>query len=97
MADYKLTNSNAVIRTIDNAYISNDTLNSDWREYQTWLTTGNLPDPADPIPDPVIIITPRQARLILFKVGLLDQVETLINQIGGSTKITWEYATEYLS
>lgn len=39
-------------------------------------------------------VTPRQARLVLLQAGLLDQVESSINTVGGSAKITWEYATQ---
>lgn len=39
-------------------------------------------------------ITPRQARLALLQYGLLDQVEALTAKVGGSTRITWEYALE---
>jgi hypothetical protein len=39
-------------------------------------------------------VTPRQARLALLSVGLLDKVETAVNAAGGATKITWDYATE---
>jgi len=40
----------------------------------------------------VTSVTPRQARLALLQYGLLDQVEALVSKVGGSTKITWEYA-----
>ncbi len=39
-------------------------------------------------------VTPRQARLALLGAGLLNQVEAMVEQSGGATKITWEYATE---
>lgn len=42
----------------------------------------------------VTSVTPRQARLALLAAGLLDQVETAVNQAGGAVKITWDYATE---
>lgn len=40
------------------------------------------------------IVTPRQARLALLAAGLLDQVEAAVTAAGGSTKITWDYATQ---
>ncbi len=49
---------------------------------------------ADYVPPPVTLVTPRQARLALLGAGLLDQVEAMVEQAGGATKITWEYATE---
>lgn len=41
-----------------------------------------------------VTVTPRQARLVLLNAGLLDQVESAVDQAGGSTRIAWEYATE---
>lgn len=49
---YKLTKS-GVQRPADGAWIPNDTANTDWQEYQKWLTAGNTPLPADPDPVPV--------------------------------------------
>ncbi len=47
---YKLTQDvNVVIRVGDGAFIPNDPLNSDWRDYQAWLANGGIPDPADPV------------------------------------------------
>lgn len=41
-----------------------------------------------------VSVTPRQARLALMGAGILDQVQAAVDQAGGSTKITWEYASE---
>jgi hypothetical protein len=45
MADYKLTNTDMVIRTADNAGIPNDPNNRDRIEYDAWLYAGGVPDP----------------------------------------------------
>ena len=48
---YKLhkspTNASFLIRTEDNAFIPFDQDNTDFVEYQKWLSEGNTPLPAD--------------------------------------------------
>jgi hypothetical protein len=45
---YKLTEFNTgIIRTSDNAFIPFDPDNTDFVEYQKWLSEGNTPIPAD--------------------------------------------------
>ncbi|CAB4139793.1 hypothetical protein UFOVP354_36 [uncultured Caudovirales phage] len=48
MSDYKLTSTDVVIRTADNAYIPNDAANADWQAYQQWLADGGAPQPKYP-------------------------------------------------
>ena len=97
MADYALTAGNAVVRIKDMAVVSADPLNADWRDYQDWLAAGGVPDPADPISELAIIVSPYQARVALLNANLLDTVEGAINTKGGAVKIKWEYATEVRS
>lgn len=52
MADYQLTNSETVIRSVDSASIPADPANRDRAEYEAWLVDGGVPDPADEIPPP---------------------------------------------
>jgi hypothetical protein len=40
-------------------------------------------------------VTPRQARLALYIYGLLDQVQAAVTAQGGTTLITWDYATYF--
>ncbi len=50
-----------------------------------------------PIPLPVVvpsIVSMRQARLALLKVGLLTTVSNLVQQGSEEDKITWEFSTE---
>jgi hypothetical protein len=46
MAEYRLTTTDTVIRTVDSFYIPNDPLNPDRIEYEAWLAAGGVPDPA---------------------------------------------------
>jgi hypothetical protein len=54
MADYRLTETDAVIRTADNAHIPNHPDNRDWIEYQAWLAAGGVPDPVKPPISPAL-------------------------------------------
>jgi hypothetical protein len=57
--------------------------------WQNW----SPPEQETPEPRPVTQVTARQARLQLFKEGLLSQVESLVSAHGGEIQIEWEYAT----
>lgn len=56
-----------------------------------------VPPPVEPQPEPVIIVSPYQARVALLNANLLNTVENAINTKGGAVKIKWEYATEFRS
>ena len=51
---YKLTTSASIARLSDNASIPADEANTDYAAYLIWLSDGNTPEPADPVPNPRI-------------------------------------------
>lgn len=40
-------NQNVILRLPDNANIPNDLDNTDWQQYQIWLSQGNTPLPPE--------------------------------------------------
>lgn len=60
------------------------------REYLRWDGTSVVA--ASPVPQS---ITPRQARIMLLQMGMLQAVEEMIAQQDEATKIAWEYTTEF--
>jgi hypothetical protein len=97
MAKYKVSKHQGIILdTVNDLAIPMDLANSDYVNYTKWLEEGNTPDPIDPeiitVPSSV---APLQARIALLKAGKLAQVEAIIAQSDETTKLAWEYATEF--
>jgi hypothetical protein len=49
---YKLNQSTSITRLSDGASIPADEQNTDYAAYLQWLSEGNTPTPADPVPAP---------------------------------------------
>jgi len=72
---FNQTEPSCIIRTLDGACIPADTANTDYAQYLIWLSEGNEPDPADPIPEPVEL-TPQEK---LASAGLtVDELKVLL-------------------
>ena len=91
---YRLT-QNAIIRISDGASIPLAEGNQDYAQYLIWLYEGNTPQPADPLPIPIITVTPWQIRKALNQIGLRAAVESAITTSTDQTlKDGWEFSNE---
>ena len=93
---YQLTNTTAILRTTDDAFIPTDGANTDYQQYLQWISEGNEPQlPAAPqlvIPS---VVTMRQARLALLQAGVLPLVESAITSMESpAAQIEWDYSQE---
>ena len=93
---YQLTNTSAIFRVIDNAFIPPDEANTDYQQYLQWLSEGNEPQqPAVPLVSIPSVVTMRQARLALLQAGLLSLVESAIASMESpAAQIEWDYSQE---
>lgn len=65
-------------------------------EYLQWLSEGNTPLPADPLPPaPIASISPRQIRQVLTGAGLRQAVESAVAAGDQHLKDWWEYSTAF--
>ncbi|MGB3866537.1 MAG: hypothetical protein WBA29_13010 [Xanthobacteraceae bacterium] len=96
MADYRLTNSDMVVRASDGASVPNDPGNRDRRLYEEWCAGGGVPEPYVAPPEPLpLVVSAAQGRLALLDAGLLATVKAAVDQADEATQIWFEYATEW--
>lgn len=96
MADYRLTNSDTVVRASDGASVPNDPGNRDRRLYEEWCAGGGVPEPYVAPPEPLpLVVSAAQGRLALLDAGLLATVKAAVDQADEATQIWFEYATEW--
>lgn len=61
-------------------------------DFERWgITVTEVPDPTPEAPNSV---TPRQARLALATMNILDQVEAAVTAAGPLARIRWDYSLE---
>lgn len=90
---YKLNN----VGSFANIVGTNDWISTESMEYMAWLAEGNTPEPADPIPAPILSCSPWQMRKKLNKEGLRQTVEDYVALPDTVIEIKdgWLYATEF--
>jgi hypothetical protein len=86
---YKQTQTGAVLRIHDAVLVPDDPLNSDWQEYQKWLSAGGVPEPANQAPTVPVSVTMKQAQLALLAAGKLDAVDGLIAAQARAVRVVW--------
>ena len=95
---YKLTNYNSILRLDGSAHIPMADDNTDYQQYLQWVSEGNTPEPADPLPPVIYTCSPWQIRKALNELNLRADIELAVKN---STDIAvidgWEFATEFRS
>lgn len=84
-------NDEDVLETVTRTRSSDtETIEEDWVKLKAEYTI----EIEDYIPPPPQSLTPRQARLVLNKYGLRDDVELAVESAGRDARDTWEYSNE---
>lgn len=77
-------------------FLFKDPTNLDFREYLRWLDAGNVPIPADPLPNaPIAPASPWQIRKALNLLGLRQAIEDAVEAADVTVQDGWKYATEF--
>lgn len=64
MAEYQLTATDSIIRTVDGASIPPDPANMDYAAYLKWVEDGGVPDPY--VSPELVASQPTSEQLIMF-------------------------------
>jgi hypothetical protein len=89
MTEYRLTNTNVILRIADGAYIPPDPANRDYEAYLQWVAAGNTPDPAPPpsaeaaIADSAQSLLLNQARAAVARGDTTTALDLLLKHLGG--------------
>lgn len=77
-------------------FLFKDPTNLDFREYLRWLDAGNVPIPADPLPNaPIPPVSAWQIRKALNMLGWRDDVEAFVAQADLTTQDGWHHEQNF--
>ena len=93
MQPYQLSNFSSILRVSDNTYIPLDVNNSDYQAYLAWVSEGNTPDPAPPLPVASVSADAGWVAYVLAQQGLLASVETYVATQSAAIQALWAKIT----
>jgi hypothetical protein len=99
---YKLGGEGCVIRKADGACFTLSVKSDISDVYHAWVSAGGVPDPAEIQAPATPEVTAAQAKMALFRAGLLDAVENEVAlayrpvQIYYSSAATWQLDHPYV-
>lgn len=79
METYTFASNGVIIRGSDGAYIPLDPYNMDYQAYSAWVDEGGVTAPyVPPTPPKPTSVTLAQAKVAMFRAGILDAVEAAV-------------------